>query len=185
VICIFLDRDGVINHNKADYVRKIEEVTYIPGAFEGLARLANAGLPTVIVSNQAGVGHGLIAPEELERIDQKILHDVSAHGGKITASYYCTHRKDASCDCRKPRTGLFEKAQMEIGANLSDSFFIGDAASDIEAGKKAGLRTILVLTGRTPYSEVEGWKIKPDHISVDLIGASHWILDTVGCTNRP
>jgi len=176
LIVVFLDRDGVINENRDDYVKTIDEFSFLPGVLEGLAKLKSADITTIVVSNQAGVGRGIIDPAELERIDRSMVQTISEHGGEISAIYYCTHRKDEGCDCRKPNPGLLIRASRELGFDLKQSFFVGDAQSDIEAGYRAGCRTVLVLTGRTSLSEVNDWSVKPDYIAADLLTAVDWIL---------
>lgn len=174
---VFLDRDGVINVNrKDDYVKTVDEFVILPGALEGLAKLKEAGIPTVVVSNQAGIGRGLIDPAELERISRTMCLAASENGGDISAFYYCLHRKDEGCDCRKPNIGLFLKASQDMGFDLSESYFVGDAESDMEAGHKAGCRTVLVLTGRSSIEEVDGWPYQPNHIAENLPDAVDWIL---------
>lgn len=173
---VFLDRDGVINKNRDDYVKTVEEFIFLPGALEGLAKLKKAGITTVVVSNQAGIGRGLIKPSELERINHKMFQEIAERGGEISALYCCTHRKDEGCECRKPEIGLFRKASTELGINLADSYLIGDSKSDIEAGHRAGCKTVLVLTGKTSADEVGTWEYQPDHIAPDLPTAADWIL---------
>lgn len=175
---VFLDRDGVINVNRDDYVKTADEFVFLPGALEGLAKLKEAGITTVVISNQAGVGRGLIDPAELERINQKMLQTVAEHGGEISGSYYCTHRKDEGCECRKPEIGLLRKASAEMGFTLAGSYLVGDAQSDIEAGHRAGCRTVLVLTGKSSPEDAETWDCKPEHIAPDLPTAVDWILAT-------
>jgi len=175
---VFLDRDGVINENRDDYVRTVDEFAFLPGVLEGLAKLKEAGITAIVVSNQAGVGRGLIDPAELERIDQRMLRTVAEHGGEISALYYCMHRRDEGCACRKPQDGLFRRASAELGFDLADAYAIGDAQSDIEAGHRAGCRTILVLTGKSSSGDVESWSCKPEHIARGLSSAVDWILAT-------
>lgn len=173
---VILDRDGVINENRDDYVRTADEFVFLDGALEGLAKLRKAGATTVVVSNQAGVGRGLIDPAELERINRKMLLEVAEHGGKISGLYYCVHRREEHCDCRKPETGLLRRASGELGFDLTDSYLVGDAGSDIEAGRRAGCRTVLVLTGKASAEEAAAWSEKPEHIAPDLPAAVDWIL---------
>ena len=174
---VFLDRDGVINRNRGgDYVRTVDQFEFLPSAFEGLARLKEAGCTVVVVSNQACVGKGLVSLEELERINDKMLRTISEHGGEIAAVYYCTHRKDEGCTCRKPQTGLFARAVQELGISIDGSYFVGDALADLQAGVNAGCRTVIVLTGRASASEIETWERKPDFIAEDLPSAVEWIL---------
>jgi len=173
---VLLDRDGVINRNKDDYVKTVDEFVFLPGALEGLAKLKEAGITTVVISNQAGVGRGLIEPSELERINRKMLCAVAEHGGEIAGLYYCTHRKDEGCHCRKPQIGLLQTASADLGFDLAEAFLVGDAWSDIEAGRRAGCRTVLTLTGKALAKDVEAWDCKPEHIAVDLPSAVDWIL---------
>jgi len=177
---VFMDRDGVINENRDEYVRTVDELIFLPGALESLARLGQAGIPVVVVSNQAGVGRGLFDREELERINERMCRAVREHGGEIRGVYYCVHRKDEGCDCRKPGIGLLRKACEDHDLSLDGSYFIGDGESDIEAGRKAGCTTILVLCGRSSMDDVTGWDAKPDVIVDDLAAAVDFIL-----TRRP
>lgn len=179
---VFVDRDGVINVNRDDYVKNVDEFVFLPGALEGLARLKAAGITTIVVSNQAGVGRGLISPSELEQIDRRMFQTVTEHGGEIAGSYYCVHKRDEGCDCRKPEIGLFRRASRDLGFDLSEAFFVGDACSDVEAGHKAGCTTVLVLTGKSSAEDATRWNCKPDHIAQDLPGAVEWIL--VACRGK-
>lgn len=176
---VLLDRDGVINRNRDDYVKNADELAFLPGALEGLAKLKEAGATTVVISNQAGVGRGLIAADDFKRINERIREAVRDHGGEIAGFYYCLHRKDENCECRKPKTGLFLQASSELGFDLHGAFFVGDSESDIEAGRKAGCRTVLVLTGLASAEDVESWSWKPHHIAADLGSAVDHILATV------
>jgi D-glycero-D-manno-heptose 1,7-bisphosphate phosphatase len=173
---VFVDRDGVINVNRHDYVKTVDEFEFVPGALEGLARLKNAGITAVVVSNQAGVGRGLIDPAELERINEKMRRAVVEHGGEIAGIYYCVHRKDEGCDCRKPGIGLLLQASADMDFPLGDAYFIGDAESDVEAGRKAGCQTIFVLTGRTSADQIQTWNCRPDYVADDLPAAVDHIL---------
>lgn len=176
MIVVFVDRDGVINRNRDDYVKTVSEFDFLPGALEGLAKLKLAGAITIVVSNQAGVGRGIIDPAELARINDNMLQTVKKHGGEISAVYYCLHRKEEECNCRKPEPGLLVQASKDFGLNLEECFLVGDARSDIEAGQKVGCKTVLVLTGKTSRSDVESWNCKPLHVADDLLNAVDWIV---------
>ena len=173
---VFLDRDGVINENKEDYVRTIDEFIPIPGAIDAIASLSGSGISIAIISNQAGVGRGLIDPDELIRIDNRMMQLIEEGGGNVAGTYYCTHRKEEGCSCRKPETGLLIQACKEIGADNGSKYLVGDAKSDMDAGKSMGCRTVFVLSGRTPVSEMESWNSRPDHVAADLRAAAEWIL---------
>ncbi len=174
---VFVDRDGVINFNRHDYVKSVDEFEFIPGALGGLARLKDAGITVVVVSNQAGVGRGIISTAELERINEKMHRTVAEHGGEIAGVYYCVHRKDEGCDCRKPGIGLLVRASTDMGFPLEGSYFIGDAESDIEAGCTAGCTTVFVLTGRTTADDAQCWGRQPNFIANDLPAAVDYILE--------
>jgi D-glycero-D-manno-heptose 1,7-bisphosphate phosphatase len=145
---IFLDRDGVIIENRAAYVRAWEDVAFIPGALAALAEAARGEHAIVMVSNQAGIGKGLIPPEVSEAINAAIRAEVERAGGRIDGIYICPHTEADACDCRKPKPGLLLRAARELGLDLSRSWMIGDALTDLQAGQAAGARSVLVLTGR-------------------------------------
>ncbi|MHB1001695.1 MAG: D-glycero-alpha-D-manno-heptose-1,7-bisphosphate 7-phosphatase [Armatimonadota bacterium] len=173
---VFLDRDGVINENRKHYVRTADEFTPLPGSLEAIARLSSNGIHVAIISNQAGVGRGLIEIDDLEQINNKMLRLIKENGGQIAGIYYCTHRKDEGCTCRKPETELFSKACEDLSADSACGYLVGDAKSDIDAGRKIGCRTILVLSGRTLPEEVTTWDYRPDHIVQNLSDAVDIIL---------
>lgn len=143
-----LDRDGVVNENRHDYVKAWEEVRFLPGVFAALAHLAAARYPVVLVTNQSVVGRGILTTAQVEDLNRRIVQEIEAHGGRIDAVYYCPHHPAAGCDCRKPRPGLFYQAARELDLDLTRSYLVGDAGSDIEAALAAGATPILVLTGR-------------------------------------
>ena len=145
---VFLDRDGVIIENRSDYVKSWEELCFLPGAFKSLRRLGQSEYALVLVTNQSVVGRGTISLEQAMEINRRIIAEIEAQGGRIDASYLCPHRPDERCDCRKPAPGMLLQAAEELGLDLTRSYAIGDAASDIEAAWAAGVRGILVLTGR-------------------------------------
>ncbi|MFH2068575.1 MAG: HAD family hydrolase [Candidatus Omnitrophota bacterium] len=177
---VFLDRDGVICRYFAhDYTKSWEEFQFLPGAREALKLLNQAGATVIIISNQSGVNKGIYSAENLKEIDRRMTEAVAVSGGRIDASFYCPHTPAEACLCRKPGTGLVTKAISELRLNLEKSaaYFVGDSGTDIITGHQFGMVTILVLSGQTVLAkETEGWKIKPDHISPDLIGALKYIL---------
>ncbi|MGH9724088.1 MAG: D-glycero-alpha-D-manno-heptose-1,7-bisphosphate 7-phosphatase [Candidatus Acidiferrales bacterium] len=134
-----LDRDGVINRRVAGgYVTSWDQFEFLPGALEGLRLLAESGYTILVLSNQAAVGEGMLSEETLARMTQKFVAQAAEHGGRISGVYYCTHSKSAQCECRKPRAGLFLRAQREHGFDFSESFFIGDSLTDARAAEAAG-----------------------------------------------
>ena len=144
---IFLDRDGVINHNRSDYVKTWEEYIFLPNVFEPLKRLAQSEYSIVIIRNQSPIGRGLVQRETVEAINQRMKAEIESRGGRIDGVYYCPHRPDEVCECRKPRPGLLLRAAQELDLDLSCSYFIGDAVSDVEAALAAGCTPLFVQTG--------------------------------------
>jgi histidinol-phosphate phosphatase family protein len=179
-LIVFLDRDGVICRYFAnDFTKSWEEFEFLPGAREALKLLNQAGAKVIIISNQSGVNKGIYSAKNLKEINRRMVEAVTASGGRIDASFYCPHTPAESCLCRKPGTKLVTKAVSKLHLNLKKSaaYFIGDSETDIITGHRAGLITILVLSGQTVLAkEAEGWKIKPDHIAPDLPGALKYIL---------
>jgi len=145
---VFLDRDGVINENlPGNYVKSVSEFKFISGAVEAIRTLTEEGLSTIIISNQAGVGKGLMTSSQLKEIDSWMIKAIEEYGGRVLKSYYCTHTAEQGCICRKPKPGLLFKAARDFSIDLKCSYFIGDNITDIKAGDAAGCRTILVLSG--------------------------------------
>jgi len=140
---VFLDRDGTVIDD-VGYPRDPEEVRLRPGAAEALATLAGRGFRLVLVSNQSGLGRGLVTAEEAERVHDRVVATLARHGVRIDAAYYCPHPPDAGCACRKPSPEMLRRAAEELNVDLARSFMIGDKPSDVEAGRLAGCRTILL-----------------------------------------
>jgi D-glycero-D-manno-heptose 1,7-bisphosphate phosphatase len=145
---IFLDRDGVLIENCPTYVRSWEEVHIFHQALTALARIRNAPYKIVLVTNQSAVGRGLISLEVAREINRQLVSVIEATGGRIDAVFMCPHTPQDRCACRKPKPGLLLQAAQELSLDLSRSILIGDAISDILAGRAAGVhRTVLVRTG--------------------------------------
>ena len=134
-----------------DYIKSWEEFRFIPGAVSALKSLAKRGFEIVIVSNQAGVGDGAFDEAALRDITRKMLAQLKQSDVPIRNVYYCLHGKEDGCNCRKPKTGLFEQAARDIVFDPKRTYFIGDKLTDIQAGKNFGMKTIFVLTGHRSY----------------------------------
>ena len=144
---IFLDRDGVLIENRSDYIREWSQVTLLPQAIEALALLRE--YKVVIVTNQSAVGRGLLSLETALEINNRLVEKIKEGGGQIDGVYMCPHAPDNQCNCRKPNPGLLLQAAKELSLDLEQSWMIGDAWSDLMAGKAAKLRGVaLVKTGR-------------------------------------
>lgn len=146
---VILDRDGVINFDSDAYIKTPEEWQPIPGSLEAIGRLCAAGYRVAVVSNQSGIGRGLLDRETLDRIHAKMLASVEAAGGRLSGIYYCPHSPDEDCDCRKPRTGMLRRLKAELGLEtLKGVPLIGDKLADLDLAAAVGARGLLVLTGK-------------------------------------
>ena len=174
---VFLDRDGVINYNRYDYVKLWNEFAFLPGALAALGRLAALGWPVVVVSNQAAIGRGLVGRETVEEINRQMLREVRAAGGRIDEVLYCPHGPDDGCDCRKPQPGLLRSAAGRLELDLSASFLVGDAESDVLAAREAGCRPVLVKTGRghDQLALLRSHGVDGFQVADDLAAAVDWI----------
>jgi D-glycero-D-manno-heptose 1,7-bisphosphate phosphatase len=140
---IFFDRDGTLIED-VGYPRDPARVRLLDGAAEALAQLGRAGFRLVVVSNQSGIGRGLITAEEARTVHERFVAELEHRGVHLDGARYCPHAPDAGCECRKPAPGLLLAAADELGLDLEASFMIGDKAADVEAGRRAGCRTILL-----------------------------------------
>jgi D-glycero-D-manno-heptose 1,7-bisphosphate phosphatase len=145
---IILDRDGVINQDSPDYIKSPEEWIPIPGSLSAIAQLNQQGFTVVVATNQSGVGRGYFSLETLTQIHAKMQQELAKVGGKIDHIYFCPHRPEDNCDCRKPKTGMFEQIARDYQTDLQGIINIGDALRDLQAGTKMGCKNILVLTGK-------------------------------------
>ncbi len=164
---IFLDRDGVINENSADHVKNWEEFNFIPNALRTIRELTETELPIFVVTNQAAVNRGLMSVDALNEIHNRMLKAISDEGGKVTKVYYCPHAPNEECNCRKPKPGMLLQAAAEHNIDLNQSFMVGDAWTDIAAGREAGAHAILLMTGRGRWNVAASW----DKFGVDLSAA--------------
>jgi D-glycero-D-manno-heptose 1,7-bisphosphate phosphatase len=174
---VFLDRDGVINRYPGDrlYVTSLKGFKFLPRAKQAIALLAKKGYEIFVVSNQAGVGKGTYSQKTLDGITSRMLTDIQESGGRINKVYYCTHRKEVGCACRKPKPGLLKKAAREFNFSLKGAYFIGDTIRDVLTAHAAGCKSILVLTGKEKLTNRKNWEVKPDFIFKDLLTAAKFL----------
>jgi len=167
---IFLDRDGTIVLDNG-YVHKIEDFHLIPNVLEGLRILQDADYKLIIITNQAGIGRGYYTKKDYFIFREYLHNYLKKNKISITEEYFCPHKPDDDCDCRKPKTGLLEKAVRRFNLNLNECWMIGDSEKDIEVGKNLGCKTIHVLTGhvKNPIKEA-------DFVAKDLLEAAKFIL---------
>lgn len=145
---VLLDRDGVINVERADYVKSWHELRLLPRVLPALRRLAQWPVPICVLTNQSAIGRGVIDRETVDGIHQRLAALVAAHGGRIDAFFVCPHHPDARCSCRKPQPGLLRQAAQRFNLDLARCVFIGDAVTDHGAAVAAGCPSILVESGR-------------------------------------
>ena len=177
---VFVDRDGVIIED-GEYVHRVEDLKLVPGAVDGLRDLSVAGFQIIIVTNQAGIARGFFTEEEYHVFSNHLLAILEKGGVRIRAVYFCPHhptegigRYRVECLCRKPRTGMLQRAAMEQPIEASSSWMIGDKTSDIQAGSDFGSKTILVRTG---YGGKDGQcASEPDYVAEDILEAARLIL---------
>lgn len=178
---VFLDRDGVINKypGDGDYLTSLRKFRFLPGVKKAIALLSKAGFRIFVASNQAGVGRGVYSRRTLDKITAYMFEGIIKAGGHIDRVYYCTHRKDAGCGCRKPKPGMLKKAAREFKFDLKDAYFVGDTIRDVHTARNAGCRSILVLSGKEKIKDRGNWEIQPDLIFKDLLGASKLLIRMV------
>jgi D,D-heptose 1,7-bisphosphate phosphatase len=185
---VFLDRDGTINVDPG-FLADAGRVTLFPGVPEALRSLRDAGFKIVIITNQSGIGRGLIQPRQLDEVNARIFE---LAGVAPDAIYMCFHHPEEAvgefkitCGCRKPATGMVDRGIAELGVDPARSFVVGDRSADVDCGRAAGMRTVLVRTGHGEgtLADVQAGKAAaPDHVAADLSAAAEWILGRVGGT---
>ncbi len=177
---VFIDRDGVICRNREDHVKSWEEFVFLPGALNALARLSRLDFLVIVITNQAIINRGMVSVEVVEDIHRRMVREVEAAGGRIDRVLYCPHRPDENCGCRKPQPGLLFQAAREMGIDLSQSWLIGDAWSDMVAARQANCRRWMVLTGRGRRELIRCWRMgeRGFRVALNLDHAVHALLRT-------
>jgi histidinol-phosphate phosphatase family protein len=140
---VFLDRDGVINKERSDYVKTVQELVIFDVA-ESIKKLKESGFLVIVVSNQSAINRGLTNQQNIKQIHDAIQEYLKSNGTQIDAFYYCPHRPDENCNCRKPKPGLLYMASTDLQIDLQSSWMIGDRNSDMEAGQIAGCKSIMI-----------------------------------------
>jgi D-glycero-D-manno-heptose 1,7-bisphosphate phosphatase len=180
---VFLDRDGTMIED-VGYLNSLDRVTYFPWTVDAIRALNRAGLPVVVVTNQAGIARGFLPEAFVEDTHRLISAKLEAGGARIDAYYYCPHHPDGTvepharrCDCRKPGRGMADRAAKDLGLDLARSFVVGDTWLDVGLARAIGARGILVRTGAGA-----AWEVRPpqdlaaDVVVDNLAAAASWIL---------
>ena len=165
---IILDRDGVINYDREQFIKSPDEWRPIPGSLEAIARLNHAGFRVVVATNQSGLGRRLLDTATLISIHDKLHKALAQVGGRIDAVFFCPHTADAGCDCRKPKPGMLADIGRRFGVELTGVPCIGDSLRDLQAAEACGAQPILVLTGKGEKTLREGSFPKNTVIFPDL-----------------
>jgi D-glycero-D-manno-heptose 1,7-bisphosphate phosphatase len=183
---VFIDRDGTLNED-IGYVSEPDELHLYPWAAEAVRLINAAGLLAIVITNQSGIARGMYTEETLGEIHTRMIEELAREGARIDAVYYCPHhpgvgneRYGIACRCRKPGTGMLDRAAGEHRIDLSRSFVIGDKASDVKLAEGAGARSALVLTGYGAQTRADPgrWPCSPDVVADNLIEAVRRILDS-------
>ena len=174
---IFLDRDGVINRNRArgDYVKSWEEFQFLPGTLDAIASLTKAGFRLLVVTNQACIAKGIVSWATLQEIHARMMQEVARAGGHIEAVLCCPHLADAGCDCRKPAPGLLRRAHEEYLVDLKQAILVGDSVKDVQTATVVGVPAIMVLSGLGRVADLGNAPISC-RVAIDLAHAAQLIL---------
>tara|TARA_X000000368_G_scaffold167289_1_gene132012 strand:+ start:106 stop:642 length:537 start_codon:yes stop_codon:yes gene_type:complete len=145
---IILDRDGVINEDSDDYIKSPDEWIPIAGSLEALGKLSQNGFKVIIITNQSGIGRKIFSIEMLNAIHKKMSINLAQYGGVIDGIFFCPCAPEENCNCRKPKSGLYNEVSDRLQISLENVFCVGDKITDIQAAQNAGARPILVKTGK-------------------------------------
>jgi D-glycero-D-manno-heptose 1,7-bisphosphate phosphatase len=157
---VILDRDGTINHDSDHYIKSPEEWRPIKGSLEAIARLTQADYRIVVATNQSGIARGLFDTRTLFAIHDTLTRALAQVGGRIDAFFFCPHKAEDACACRKPQPGMLLEAARRFNVSHDDTYMVGDAQRDLEAAAAAGAKPVLVLTGRGMQTRAAG-KLPP------------------------
>lgn len=171
---VFLDRDGVINRDSPDYIKNWDEYEFLPGSIDSIRLLTQAGWHIIVITNQSIINRGMVPQRVLDHTHARLREAVKAAGGRIHDIFFCPHRPDENCNCRKPKPGLILRAAERYDIDLAKAVMVGDSTKDILCGRNAGCgTTILVLTGNGVHArgELADQGAAPDHVANDLLDA--------------
>jgi len=184
---VILDRDGVINHDSAEYIKSADEWIAIDGSIDAIARLYRAGFTVVVATNQSGLARGKYDLDDLEAMHEKLTGLVEEQGAELGAIFYCPHHPDDKCKCRKPMPGLVDAIEAEFNISAEGFYFVGDSLRDLQAAKIKGCKPVLVKTGNGEKTllqladvnlQIDSPKVPPDQVLVfdNLAAATDFII---------
>ncbi len=183
---VFLDRDGTIAEEMG-YVNHVDRLQIFPYAAEAIRRLNQAEIPVIVVTNQSGIARNIFPESLVHEVHKKMVAELAAAGAWIDAIYFCPHKSEDVCECRKPNPGMLERAAREHGLDLAASWVVGDRYADLEMAYAAGARGILVMTGygRGEYDlHRSTWPKQPDLVAENIKNAVRHILSNGGRAPR-
>ncbi len=176
---VFMDRDGTINE-EVGYLSRMDQLTLYPGTAEAIRLVNGSGMKAVVITNQSGIARGYFTEDFIRSVHDRINEILRVEEAHIDGFYFCPHHPvygngiyKQDCTCRKPRPGLLLQAAVEMNIDLTRSYMIGDMLKDVDAGRSAGAKGILVRTGYGPNIVVTD---KPAYIAEDLLAAVKWVL---------
>jgi D-glycero-D-manno-heptose 1,7-bisphosphate phosphatase len=183
---VFFDRDGTINV-EVGYLRDLEHLVLMPGAGAAIRRLNEAGLKVVLVTNQSGIARGYFTEDFVRETHELLERKLQTEGARLDGIYYCPHHPQSGntpytreCDCRKPATGMIDRAARELDIDIRRSFVVGDKWSDVELGQRAGAKSVLVRTGFAPDDPGNVRPVHladPDFVAYTIAEAVDWIIN--------
>jgi len=177
-VTVFLDRDGTLNYDSG-YIKSSAELRLLPGVTTALARLKTAGARLVVVTNQSGVSQGLLTLKDLEAIHARLQGILEQEDAALDAIYFCPHHPDDGCRCRKPGTGMVERAISELQLDLKRSYVVGDHIRDVQLARNVGAKAILLASGPVDAQALETLKAEqaePNVIVISMAEAVEWIF---------
>ncbi|NVK36348.1 MAG: D-glycero-beta-D-manno-heptose 1,7-bisphosphate 7-phosphatase [Gammaproteobacteria bacterium] len=174
---IVLDRDGVINYDSDDYIRTVDEWIALPGAMQALGKLTKAGYKIAIATNQSGIARQYFSEDTLDAMHTKMRTLAQEEGAVIDYIAYCPHGPDDNCDCRKPLPGLIHQIAKGLNQDVGGCYMVGDSLRDLQAGQAAGLRPVLVLTGKGQRTLDKGKGLEGVPVYDDLAAFVDNIID--------
>ena len=186
---VFIDRDGTLTE-EVGYVNHPKRLRLLPRSADAIRRLNGAGVPAVVVTNQAGIARGYFSAEMLDAVTAELRAQLAEAGARLDGVYVCAHHPTEGeppfrmrCECRKPKPGLLLQAAKDLDVDLARSVMVGDKPSDLEVAPVVGARSVLVLTGyglgEWEYRR-DRFPVAPDHVAADLLDAVEWALKDVG-----
>lgn len=174
---VILDRDGVINEERGDFIRSADQWRPLPGSLEAIARLCRTGIPVAVATNQSGVGRGLMSAGELAAVHDRLRRAVREAGGELAGVFFCPHAPPEGCGCRKPLPGLLLQIEAELGLAVAGEYMVGDSLRDLQAARAAGALPALVRTGfgRATERQLDPGSDVP--VFDDLAAFAGWLLE--------